>query len=61
MNQHLDLDAFQAASDGWKLIHVQSFLSILDRSDWRTAKNRAELRAMIAAPDSTPTDSAGDA
>jgi hypothetical protein len=43
---------------GHVIVPAKQFLAVLYRNDWRTAKNRSELRAMLAAPDSTPTDSA---
>ena len=35
--------------EGFALVNAAHFLAVLDREDWRTAKNRAELRAMLAA------------
>lgn len=35
--------------EGFALVNKAHFLAVLDREDWRTAKNRAELRAMLAA------------
>ena len=35
--------------EGFALVNATHFLAVLDREDWRTAKNRAELRAMLAA------------
>lgn len=35
--------------EGYVLVNVADFTRVLDRSDWRNAKNRAELRAMLAA------------
>ena len=35
--------------EGFALVNADRFLAVLDREDWRTAKNRAELRAMLAA------------
>lgn len=35
--------------EGFALVNKAHFLAVLDREDWRTAKNRAELRAKLAA------------
>lgn len=41
--------------DGFALVNAAHFLAVLDREDWRTAKNRAELRGMLAAaPEAKP-------
>ena len=41
--------------EGFALVNADRFLAVLDREDWRTAKNRAELRAMLtAAPEVKP-------
>ena len=41
--------------EGFALVNAARFLAVLDREDWRTAKNRAELRAMLAAaPEAKP-------
>lgn len=41
--------------EGFALVSKTHFLAVLDREDWRTAKNRAELRAMLAAaPEAKP-------
>ena len=45
----------QPAPDGFAIVNAAHFLAVLDREDWRTAKNRAELRAMLAAaPEAKP-------
>ena len=48
----LDLPGAQptpSVPEGLALVNATHFLAVLDREDWRTAKNRAELRAMLAA------------
>lgn len=41
--------AAPSVPEGFALVNATHFLAVLDREDWRTAKNRAELRAMLAA------------
>lgn len=44
-----------SAPEGFAIVNAAHFLAVLDREDWRTAKNRAELRAMLAAaPEAKP-------
>lgn len=40
--------------EGFALVDVAAFRSVLDRSDWRTAGNRAELRALLSSAPAQP-------
>lgn len=34
--------------EGYALVPINQFESVLNRNDWRTAANRAELRALLS-------------
>src|SRR5690554_1220798 len=43
-------DKAVACPEGYMMVPAKEFESVLNRADWRTAKNRAELRHMLKSP-----------